>query len=86
MTITGQVKNIEFKGETGHAKKVVTLEPDHRQKAFVEFRGKNIKLLSDIKVNDEIVVSVLLEGRVSSKSGVQYNNLVAEELISSTKK
>lgn len=57
MTISGQVENIEYSGEAGHQKKTVTLRPDHRQKAFVEFRGKNIKLIKDIKVNDEIVVS-----------------------------
>lgn len=86
MTIAGQVESIEYSGEAGHQKKTVTLRPDHRQKAFVEFRGKNIKLIKDIKVNDEIVVSVLFEGRTSQKSGVHYNNLVVEDLLSSTKK
>lgn len=77
MTITGTIESIEYRNTAGHEKKVVTLVPDHRQRAFVEFRGRRMDDLSPYKVNDEIQVSVTLEGKTSKNSGIQYNNLVA---------
>jgi hypothetical protein len=35
MTITGTIESIEYRNTAGHEKKVVTLVPDHRQRAFV---------------------------------------------------
>lgn len=77
MTITGTIENIEYRNSEGHEKKVVTIVPDHRQKAFVEFRGNNMDHLKGCKENDQIEVDVILEGKVSKNSGIQYNNLVA---------
>lgn len=77
MTITGNIENIEYSNILGHEKKVVTIVPDHRQKAFVEFRGRKMDELISYKENDEIKVDVMIEGRISKSSGIQYNNLVA---------
>ncbi|KGO78665.1 MULTISPECIES: hypothetical protein [Flavobacterium] len=80
MTITGNIENIEYRNTAGHEKKVVTIVPDHRQRAFVEFRGRKMDDLHGLKENDEIQVSVMLEGKISKNSGIQYNNLVAQEI------
>lgn len=83
MKIIGTVEEIEYRNTAGHEKKVLTILPDHRQRAFVEFRGLmmiHLNLL-DIKVNDEVIVETKLEGRVSKNSGIQYNNLVAQSVI-----
>ena len=34
MTIKGTIESIEYRNTAGHEKKVVTLVPDHRQRAF----------------------------------------------------
>lgn len=81
MTITGNIETIEYRNTAGHEKKVVTLIPDHRQRAFVEFRGRRMEDLSGLKENDEIQVHVMLEGKISKNSGIQYNNLVAQEVM-----
>lgn len=78
MTITGTIESIEYRNTAGHEKKVVTLVPDHRQCAFVEFRGYNMDLINGIKVNDVIEVEIALEGKTSKNSGIQYNNLIAK--------
>lgn len=80
MTITGNIENIEYRNTAGHEKKVVTIVPDHRQRAFVEFRGRKMDDLHGLKENDEIQVNVMLEGKISKNSGIQYNNLVAQEI------
>lgn len=81
MTITGNIESIEFRNTAGHEKKVVTLVPDHRQKAFVEFRGRKMDDLHGYKENDEIKVEILLEGKTSKNSGIQFNNLVAQSVM-----
>jgi hypothetical protein len=81
MTIKGTIENIEYRNTAGHEKKVVTLVPDHRQRAFVEFRGRRMDDLHGYKENDEIQVDVTLEGKVSKNSGIQYNNLVVQEVL-----
>jgi hypothetical protein len=81
MTIKGTIESIEYRNTAGHEKKVVTLVPDHRQRAFVEFRGRRMDDLAAFKENDEIQVSVTLEGKISKNSGIQYNNLVAQEVV-----
>ena len=80
MTITGTIESIEYRNTAGHEKKVVTLVPDHRQRAYVEFRGRRMDDLASFKENDEIRVEVTLEGKTSKNSGIQYNNLVAQEV------
>jgi len=80
MTIKGTIESIEYRNTAGHEKKVVTLVPDHRQRAFVEFRGRRMDDLASFKENDEIQVSVTLEGKISKNSGIQYNNLVAQDV------
>jgi len=80
MTIKGTIESIEYRNTAGHEKKVVTLVPDHRQRAFVEFRGRRMDDLAAFKENDEIQVSVTLEGKISKNSGIQYNNLVAQSV------
>lgn len=77
MTITGTIESIEYRNTAGHEKKVVTLVPDHRQRAFVEFRGRRMEELATYKEQDEIAIEVTLEGKISKNSGIQYNNLVA---------
>lgn len=81
MTIKGTIEHIEYRNTAGHEKKVVTLVPDHRQKAFVEFRGRRMDDLHGFKENDEIQVNVSLEGKTSKNSGIQYNNLVVQEVL-----
>jgi hypothetical protein len=78
MKITGTIESIEYRNTAGHEKKVVTLVPDHRQRAFVEFRGRRMDELASFRENDEIQVEVTVEGKVSKNSGIQYNNLVAQ--------
>ena len=80
MTIKGTIESIEYRNTAGHEKKVVTLVPDHRQRAFVEFRGRRMDDLAPFRENDEIQVSVTLEGKISKNSGIQYNNLVAQSV------
>lgn len=80
MLIKGTIENIELRKSGIYEKKVITLVPDHRQKAYVEVRDYNMHLLHGIKENDEIEVVVMLEGKVSKNSGVQFNNLVVQEL------
>lgn len=80
MTIKGTIESIEYRNTAGHEKKVVTLVPDHRQRAFVEFRGRRMDDIASFKENDEIQVSVTLEGKISKNSGIQYNNLVAQSV------
>jgi len=82
MTITGTIESIEYRNTAGHEKKVVTLAPDGRQRAFVEFRGRRMDDLDAYKENDEIQVAVTLEGKISKNSGIQYNNLVAQGVSS----
>ncbi|MBF00620.1 hypothetical protein [Flavobacterium coralii] len=80
MKITGNIESIEYRNTAGHEKKVVTLLPGFRQKAFVEFRGRKMADLDNLKENDEISVTVTLEGKTSKNSGIQYNNLVAQDV------
>ena len=80
MTIKGTIESIEYRNTAGHEKKVVTLVPDHRQRAFIEVRGRRMDDLAPFKENDEIQVSVTLEGKISKNSGIQYNNLVAQSV------
>jgi len=81
MTIKGTIEHIEYRTTAGYEKKVVTLMPDHRQRAYVEFRGRRMDDLHGYKENDEIQVNVLLEGKTSKNSGIQYNNLVVTEVV-----
>lgn len=81
MKITGTIEHIEYRNTQGHEKKVVTLAPDGRQRAFVEFRGRMMENLNPFKEEDEIEVTVVLEGKTSKASGIQYNNLVAQEVV-----
>lgn len=76
-TITGTIESIqEFK--TGKfTDRILTIIPDHRQKAMIEFRGKRKDLLSGYKEGDDVEVEVLIESKVSKSSGNIYNNLVA---------
>ncbi|AXG73962.1 DUF3127 domain-containing protein [Flavobacterium arcticum] len=80
MKISGNIESIEYRNTAGHEKKVVTIAPGFRQKAFVEFRGRRMADLDAFKENDEIEVTVTLEGKTSKNSGIQYNNLVAQEV------
>lgn len=80
MTIRGTIESIEYRVTAGHEKKVMTVVPDHRQRAFVEFRGRKMDDLIGFKELDEIEVEVILEGKISKNSGIQYNNLVAVSL------
>jgi hypothetical protein len=80
MKITGTIETIEYKNTAGHEKKVVTLVPDSRQRAFIEFRGRRMEDLAPFRENDDIEVTVTLEGKISKSSGIQYNNLVAQEV------
>ena len=80
MTIKGTIESIEYRNTAGHEKKVVTLVPDHRQRAFVEFRGRRMDDLAPFRENDEIKVEVSLEGKTSKNSGIQYNNLVVQSV------
>jgi len=77
MTITGTIESIEYRSTAGHEKKVVTLLPDSRQRAFIEFRGRKMNDIEDVREGDELQVGVFLEGKISKNSGIQYNNLVA---------
>lgn len=78
--IRGNVLSIEYRGRFGHEKKVVTLIPDHRQRIFIEFRGKYMDLLWRVKEGDEIIINCLIVGKISKASGIEYNNIVAVEL------
>lgn len=75
-TIKGTIESIEYRNNNGHEKKVITIVPDHRQRAFVEARGWNMDKISAAKEGDEIKVEVMLEGKIAKGSGVRYNNLV----------
>jgi len=77
MTITGTIESIEYRNNNGHEKKVVTILPDHHQRAFVEFRGCRIEELDSFKEYDNIEVDVAIKGTISKNTGIQYNNLVA---------
>jgi len=77
MTITGTIESIEYRNTAGQEKKVVTILPDHKQKAFIEFRGRMMDNLLPYKENTEVKIGVTLEGKVSKNSGMQFNNLVA---------
>ena len=79
MTITGIIKNIEH-DNTFHEKKIVTLYPNKKETVFIEFRGRNMALLSRVKQDDEIAVDVWFDAEISRKSGIRYNNIVACDL------
>lgn len=81
MIITGVIESIEYRKTAGHEKKVVTLLPDERQRAFVEFRGRKMEKLDGVKEGDKVSVKVILEGKTSKNSGINYNNLVCTELV-----
>ena len=49
MKITGNIESIEYRNTAGHEKKVVTLLPGYRQRAFVEFRGRRMPTLTPLK-------------------------------------
>lgn len=80
MIITGTIENIEYRNVNGKEKKVVTILPDHRQRAFVEFRHSKMDMLYGYKENDDIAVEVIFEGKISNNSGIQFNNLVAQSI------
>lgn len=79
MTISGTIEAIEHRPV--HNENLITIMPDHRQKAFVKFRGLLQDESSKYKEGDSIKVEVLLEGKVSKNSGVHYNNLVATKIV-----
>lgn len=78
--ISGTVQEIEDRliGEYMHT--VVTLIPDHRQKAMIEFRGKRKSLLNGFKEGEEVTVEVFVECKVSNSTGTIYNNLIGNEI------
>ena len=88
MTIKGIIENIEYRNNSGHPKKIVTLIPNviftndssFRQKAFIEFRGSFQSILQKIKVDDVVEVSIAIQAKVSQNSGIEFNNLVAYEI------
>jgi hypothetical protein len=77
MTITGTIEHIENQSSRTHAKMIVTIVPNHLQKAFIEFRGQRIHLLKMVKVGDDVTVDYNVVGKISKSSGITYNNLVA---------
>lgn len=79
-TITGTIECIEEFQNGKYTDRILTVVPDHRQKAMIEFRGKRKVLLSGFKEGDEVEVEVLIESKVSKSSGNIYNNLVAVSL------
>lgn len=81
MTLTGKIESFEYRNSGGKEMKVVTICPDNRQRAFVQFRDHMMTKLGDYKENDMISVIVELKGSISKNSGIQFNNLVAVEVV-----
>lgn len=54
---------------------VVSLRPDPYQLLFVEFRASRTKIIAPFKESQQVIISVVYEGKVS-KLGKQYNNIV----------
>lgn len=82
MIITGRIEDIETENvSTALEKKVVTVTTNDNQKSFIEFRGPiMMKLLSDCKIDDQVLISVKFEGKRAIKTGVRFNNIVAQSI------
>lgn len=77
--IKGFISQIEYKNNSGHEKKVVTLKGESNQRAFIEFRGQEMmKELKQFTEDDYIETAVFLEGKISRSTGIHFNNLVAK--------
>lgn len=75
--LTGNIQSIT--SDSKYIKKTVTLKMQGKQVAFIEFRGPiMVKMLSQVEPNELVQIPVSFNGRVSPKSGQEYNNLVAK--------
>lgn len=80
MTITGTITDIEYYNARGHEKKTVTISPNDKERAYIEFRGGRMRLLENIKQGQTVEVDVTLEGKAAKTSAMKYNNLVAQSI------
>lgn len=79
--ITGTIESVVYKNNLGHEKKLVSLKCMEQQRAFVEFRGKQMmKELDSFIEDDQIQVAVYFEGKISRTTGIHFNNLVAKSV------
>lgn len=80
--ITGRIEAIEpVQSSPGQIKYVVNIVSNDNQKAFVEFRSPQmIAILKPLKVDDQVIVSVKFDGKISKGSGVRFNNIVATSI------
>lgn len=82
MRIKANIESIEYRNSAPkYEKKVVTLLVNREQTLFVEFRGYMMSKLDSYREGDEIEIDFQFEGKTSKNSGIQYNNLVATNVI-----
>lgn len=82
ITVSGTITNIgqERNQQSGNDKTVVTIE-SKRETCFVEFRSESMmKKIKEFKVDDRVTVKISLEGHISTRSGVRYNNLICKSI------
>lgn len=77
--ITGKVLDIK-KGKEDIDAHILTLQINEKESAFVQFRKVLKKFIVGLSVGDTVQVPVVFEGKMSSRSGTMYNNLVAKSL------
>ena len=80
MITTGTLESIEYCNSNGHEKKVLTINQDCRQKAFLQVRKKDFKMLESVREGDDVEIYFFIQGKISKNSGIQYNNLIAVDI------
>lgn len=78
--VIGKIINIENRSNNNHKKSVLTVRTNSGGLAFIEFRGQ-LKVVCDKYGPGDITrIEYAHEGNISKKSGVAYNNLVAQNI------
>ncbi|WP_127846173.1 hypothetical protein [Psychroflexus aestuariivivens] len=86
-TLTGNIKEINTDDSVSFPKKILELQMPFGESAFIEFRGTIMtRLLEDFDQNELVQINIVLQGSISKKSGLFYNNLVARTIKSVTQK
>lgn len=82
LILTGSIRDIEtVNTPDGFKKEVLSLKMDDGESAFVEFRADGIRAtLKDFEPKDAVAIAVRHEAKVAQRSGIRFNNLIAQTI------
>ena len=77
--IIGIISEVKDVSVGVHAKNIITIK-NKEGLAFLEFRNKLKNVSDQFNIGDHVMIEHKYDGKVSKKSGIQFNNLPATSI------